>query len=155
MQWLPSITINNSVFNLWDSQETNIAQLEPHMVFQSLITFPSAFRNATGVYFIDNVASLMALVSGRSDRPEFDIIAQCIHLLLFGLRCSLWLEWIPSKSNWSNASSCKGFLDPWFASDASVFTSAQLQFCYETLTSASAPESFNFSADWHSLVSWE
>ena len=81
------------------------------MVFQSLITFPSAFRNTTGVYFIDNVASLMALVNGRSDRPEFDIIAQRINLLLFCRQCSLWLEWIPSKSNWSDASSCKGFLD--------------------------------------------
>ena len=106
------VIIDDNVFDLWDDQ---IAQLELLMVFQSLSTFPAAFRRTTGVYFIDNIAALMALVKGRSDSPELDAISQSIHLLLFCLRCSLWFEWIPSKSNWSDAISRQGLEDPWFA----------------------------------------
>ena len=109
------VVIDDSVFDLWGAQETKIAQLELLMVFQSLLTFPSAFRGTTGVYFIDNIAALMALVKGRSDSPELDALAQSIHMLLFCLHCSLWFEWIPSKSNWSDAISRQGLNDPWFA----------------------------------------
>ena len=109
------VIIDDNVFDLWDDQETKIAQLELLMVFQSLITFPAAFRHTAGVYFIDNIAALMALVKGRSDSPELDAISQSIHLLLFCLRCSLWFEWIPSNSNWSDAISRQGLDDPWFA----------------------------------------
>ena len=109
------VVIDDSAFDLWDAQETKIAQLELLMVFQSLLTFPSAFRGTTGVYFIDKIAALMALVKGRSDSPELDAIAQSIHMLLFCLHCSLWFEWIPSKSNWSDAISRQGLNDPWFA----------------------------------------
>ena len=57
------VVIDDSVFDLWDNQDTKIAQLELLMVFQSLITFPAAFRSTTRVYFIDKIAALMALVN--------------------------------------------------------------------------------------------
>ena len=44
----------------------------------------------------------MSLVKGRSDSAELDLIAQSVHLLLFSLQCSLWLEWVLSKSNWTS-----------------------------------------------------
>ena len=83
------------------------------MVFQALITFPDAFRGVSAVYFIDNLATLMSLVKGRSDSTELDLISQSVHLLLFSLQCSLWFEWVPSKSNWTDAISRDGFQDSW------------------------------------------
>ena len=46
------------------------------------------------VWYIDNFASLMALIKGRSDNLDLDHLAQMIHLLLYHLHCSLWFEWI-------------------------------------------------------------
>ena len=83
------------------------------MVFQAIVSFPDAFRGRTGIYFIDNVAALMALVKGRSDNAELDVIAQSVHLLLFTLSATLWYEWIPSKSNWTDSISRDGFHDKW------------------------------------------
>ena len=69
------------------------------------------FRQCTGVWYIDNIASLMSLLKGRSDNEDLDHMSQLIHLLLFHLQCSLWFEWIQSKSNWSDGISRTGFQD--------------------------------------------
>ena len=42
------VPITSSVFDLWASQETKIAQLELLMVLQGLLTFPSFFRRHSG-----------------------------------------------------------------------------------------------------------
>ena len=81
------------------------------MVFQAVITFPDEFRYASGVWYIDDIASLMALIKGRSDNLDLDHLAQMIHLLLYHLHCSIWFEWIQSKSNWSDGISRDGFKD--------------------------------------------
>ena len=54
--------IDEEVFCLWDQGETMIAQLELLMILQGLLCFPSTFLNSTGTWFVDNVASLMALI---------------------------------------------------------------------------------------------
>ena len=105
------VPVTHEVFKLWDSEPTKIAQLELLMVFQALITFPDAFCGVSGVFFIDNLAALMSLVKGRSDSAELHLISQSV--LLFSLQCSLWFEWVPSKSNWTDAISRDGFRDSW------------------------------------------
>ena len=106
------VHITPSVVSLWKSCEVYIAQLELLMVLQAILTFPDEFRQCSGVWYIDNIASLMSLLKGRSDNEDLDHMAQMIHLLLFHLRCSLWFEWIQSKSNWSDGISRSGFRDP-------------------------------------------
>ena len=108
------VPITQEVFKPWDGEPTKIARLELLKVFQALVTFLDAFRGVSGVYFIDNRAALMSLVKNQSDSAELDLIAQSVHLLLlFSLQCSLWFEWVPSKSNWTDAISRDGFRDPW------------------------------------------
>jgi hypothetical protein len=96
------VVITEDVLSLWRPQDVLIAQLELLMVFQAIVTFPDAFRYATGVWYIDNIAALMSLVRGRSDNPDLERMAQMIHLALFHLHCGLWFEWVQSKSNWSD-----------------------------------------------------
>ena len=100
-----------AVVQLWKPCDFYIAQLELLMVLQALVTFPDEFRQCTGVWYIDNIASLMSLLKGRSDNEDLDHMSQLIHLLLFHLQCSLWFEWIQSKSNWSDGISRTGFQD--------------------------------------------
>ena len=54
-------------YSVWQSAEVHIAQLEISMVVAyALLGRPEHFRNRRGIWFLDNVASLMALVKGRS-----------------------------------------------------------------------------------------
>eukprot|EP00435_Cladocopium_sp_Y103_P036199 s845_g9.t1 len=108
------ITINESVFALWDDHPTKIAQLELLAVLQGILTFPSHFRDRKVVWWIDNVASLMSLVKGRSDSHELDFMSQLVHLLLYNLHCHIFWEWIPSASNWADGISREGLSDPWW-----------------------------------------
>ena len=107
------IHIDSSVFRLWDDSDTKIAQLELLAVVQGLIAFSNILRNAHIVWFVDNVAALMALIKGRSDHDELDHMAQIAHSLLFHLHCFAFFEWVPSSSNWSDGVSRNGFRDPW------------------------------------------
>ena len=107
------VVITEDMLSLWRPQDVLMAQLELLMVFQALVTFPDAFRYATGVWYIDDIAALMSLVRGRSDNPDLERMAQIIRLALFHLQCGLclWFEWVQSKSNWSGGISRFGLRD--------------------------------------------
>lgn len=105
------VKITPSVVQLWKPCDVYIAQLELLMVLQAFVTFPDEFRQCTGVWYIDNIASLMSLLKGRSENEDLDHMSQLIHLLLFHLQCSLWFERMQSKSNWSDGISRTGFQD--------------------------------------------
>ena len=83
------------------------------MVLVALLEQPARFRGRRGVWFIDNVASLMAVVRGRSDNPELDHIASMIQAVLFSLETWMYFEWIQSKSNWADGISRYGAADTW------------------------------------------
>ena len=108
------IHIDSSVFRLWDDSDTKLRNLSflPSCM-QGLIAFSDILRNAHIVWFVDNVAALMALIKGRSDHDELDHMAQIAHSLLFHLHCFAFFEWVPSSSNWSAGISHDGFRDPW------------------------------------------
>lgn len=92
------VIIDTTVLALWQPQDVLIAQLELLMVLQVLLTFPDAFRNTHVIWWIDNLASLMALLKGRSENQDLDRMAQMIHLLLFHLHCFMWFEWAQSTA---------------------------------------------------------
>eukprot|EP00438_Fugacium_kawagutii_P026991 Skav212047 [mRNA] locus=scaffold2377:23795:26543:+ [translate_table: standard] len=107
------IRIDASIFDLWSSHPTKIAQLELLAVVQGLLSYPSLFRHARVVWYVDNIAALMALVRGRSDNPELDHMSQIAHLLLYQLQSYAYWEWVPSSSNWADGISREGASDPW------------------------------------------
>ena len=108
--------IPSTIYQLWTPGEKKIAQLELLMVLFGLLARPHKFRNRRGIWFIDNTAALMALIKGRSDSPDLEAMSHLIHMALYALKCWIYWEWIPSKSNWSDAVSRLGFADPWFKS---------------------------------------
>ena len=81
------------------------------MVLYALTSRAAAFRGCRGVWYIDNVAALMALIRGRSDAPDLERLAHLIHIALFSLRAWVYWEWVPSKSNWSDSFSRLGEAD--------------------------------------------
>ena len=70
--------------------ETKIARLELLMILHGLLCFPSIFLQTTGIWFVENIAALMALIKARSESPELDIMAQSVHLFsTSGRACGL------------------------------------------------------------------
>ena len=53
------------VYELWAPGEHKITQLELLMVLMAILSFPEQFRNRRGLWFIDNLAALMAIVNRR------------------------------------------------------------------------------------------
>ena len=115
--------IPDAIYDLWSPGDKKIAQLELLMVLYGLLARPDSFRHRRGIWFIDNTAALMALIRGRSDSSDLERMASMIHTALYSLECWIYWEWIPSKSNWSDAISRLGFQDPWLKKERfQVFT---------------------------------
>ena len=58
-----------TLYDLWSPGDRKIAQLEMQMVQYALVERAQSFRGRRGIWYIDNVASLMGLVRARSDSP--------------------------------------------------------------------------------------
>ena len=87
------------------------------MIAHALLNRASLFRHRRGFWFIDNIASLMCLLRGRSDSDDLEKIVRFIHVTLFALEAMLFWEYIPSKSNWADPISRLGARDPWHANN--------------------------------------
>jgi len=107
------VQIPTQVYDIWGEQETYIAQLEMMMVLAAIIEDGAQLKYRRGIWFVDNVAALMALVRGRSNQPALDQMALLIHTALFTLRAWVYFEWVESKANWSDGISRDGLGDKW------------------------------------------
>ena len=83
------------IYQLWTPGDRKIAQLELLMVFCAWLARPASFRNRTGIWMVDNIASLMTSIRGRSDSPDLDLTRSL---------------YVPSKKNWADAISHMGAL---------------------------------------------
>ena len=81
------------------------------MIAYALLTRPNELRGRHGVWMLDNVASLMCLIRGRSDSAELEEICHFVHIVLFSLRASLYWEYVQSSANWADPISQYGFSD--------------------------------------------
>ena len=114
--------IPSQIYALWSPGEKKIAQLELSQALYALVNRPD--RGRRGIWFIDNLAALMALIKGRSDSPDLERLAHLIHLACFALRVWIYWEYIPSKSNWADAISRLGENDPWYKTHGFVLSQA-------------------------------
>ena len=119
------VEIPDAIYDLWQSARV-IAQLELAMIQVALTSQPHRFRGQSGVWYVDNIAALMALVRGRSDNSELDAMAMQIQCILFGLNCFIYFDWIESDSNWADGISRVGLADDWLQRHAFVGRSAQV-----------------------------
>ena len=62
------------------------------MVLVGLVELAPVLRGTRGIFFIDNIAALMALVRGRSDSEDLDSMSRTIHSALFALRTWMYFE---------------------------------------------------------------
>ena len=106
--------IPDALYDWFSPGDHKIAQLELVQVLYALLTRASTFRGRRVIWYIDNLAALMSLIRGRSDVADLERLSHLIHIALFTLNVWSYWEWIPSKSNWSDAISRLGFSDPWF-----------------------------------------
>ena len=79
----------------------------------AMTAFASVVRGSRGVWFIDNVSALMAMVKGCSSVGSMDSMAKLAHLIGFSVGASAYYEYVQSKSNWADEISREGFKGPW------------------------------------------
>ena len=102
--WLPfSLSFKGTpglyLFDQWDAHPAKIAQLELVVVLMALAFYAPYVRQPHGLWFIDNIAALMALIKGRSFTRELDRMAGAVHAILCGLGCAPYFEWVQSADN--------------------------------------------------------
>ena len=112
------ITLPKSLYSVWGAQETYIAQLELLAVLVALIEVAGLVRGANTIWFIDNVAALMALVRGSSNSRSLDQMAKLVHLACFAIRSVPYFEYVESKANWADEISRKGTQGNWAPANA-------------------------------------
>lgn len=102
------------MFDLWDEQPAKIVQLDIELcvILMTIACVASDLRGRHCLWFVDNIASLMSLIRGRSSTLELDTMAGIIHSMLCGLQCMIYWEWVASADNWSDGVSRKGPADP-------------------------------------------
>ena len=67
-------------------------------------------RKSHGLWLIDNIAALMALVAGYSDHTSLDLMAQFVQIAMFAVKACLYFEYVQTKANWSDEISRKGLM---------------------------------------------
>jgi len=107
------VELPKELYEIWGEQVTYIAQLELYMILAAVTVFADDFRGKRGVWFVDNIAALMALVRGRSNSESLDQMALRIHAALFSIGAWIYFEWVSSESNWSDGISRDGLADQW------------------------------------------
>ena len=105
--------VTEALFCLWSDDEAKIAQLELMIVLMTIGHATAHFRGKPGIWWIDNIAALMAVVRGRSNNSELDQMAVAIHAILYSSKCPMFFEWVHSPDNWSDGISRRGIDDEW------------------------------------------
>ena len=78
-----------------------------------MVELAGLIRNSHGLWCIDNVAALMALVKGTSKVPSLDQMTKATHLGAFALEAQAYYEYVESKANWSDEISRLGIGGRW------------------------------------------
>ena len=112
-----AIKVPPDVYRRWGEKQTYIAQLELMAVLVAMIVAAPVIRGTRGLWFVDNVAALMALTNGTSREPSLEKMAKVIHLALFALKACAYYEYVESHANWSDQISRQSLEGIWAASN--------------------------------------
>ena len=106
------------LYDAWCARGKYIAKLELLAVLVALIEVAGRVRGANTIWFVDNVAALMALVKGSSGSHSLDQMAKLVHLACFALRSVPYFEYIESAANWADEISRVGTQGNWAPKNA-------------------------------------
>ena len=114
------ITPPQCLYSIWGARVpvTYIAQLELLAVLVALTEVAGLARGTSSIWFIDNIAALIALVKGSSGSHSLDQMAQLVHLACFAIRSVPYFEYVESKANWSDEISREGAQGTWVPRNA-------------------------------------
>ena len=107
------IALPERLYSIWGARAVYIAQLELLAVLVALTEVAGLVRGANSIWFIDNVAALMALVKGSSGSHSLDQMANLVHLACYAIRSVPYFEYIESKANWADEISREGTQGNW------------------------------------------
>ena len=107
------IKLPERLYSVWGVRAVYIAQLELLAVLVALTEVAGLVRGTNSIWFIDNVAALMALVKGSSGSHSLDQMAKIVHLACFAIRSVPYFEYIESKANWADEISREGTQGNW------------------------------------------
>ena len=107
------IALPPSLYKHWGPQTNYIAQLELLAVLTAITQVAGLIRGTSSIWFVDNIAALMALVKGSSGSHSLDQMAKIVHLACFAVRTTPYFEYVESKANWSDEISRKGTRGKW------------------------------------------
>ena len=126
------IALPERLYSIWGVRVTYIAQLELLAVLVALTEVAGLVRGTNSIWFIDNVAALMALVKGSSGSHSLDQMAKIVHLACFAIRSVPYFEYIESKANWADEISREGVHGDW--AHANSFSVKECEVVVELLT---------------------
>ena len=69
---------------------------------------PALLKGVSVIHFIDNTGALSNLVHGYASCADCGRLTNAFHLAVAHLRCSVWLDWVPSKANVADLPLCDG-----------------------------------------------
>ena len=98
----------------------------------ALTEMAGRIRGTSSVWFVDNVAALMALVKGSSCSRSLDQMAKLVHLACFSVHSAPYFEYIESGANWADDISRYGARGSWAPRNA--FSVASCSVVVELLT---------------------
>ena len=76
------LAIPPGIYKFWGNYKTYIAQLELLVVLAAMVEIVHLVRRSKGLWLIDNIAALMALVRSKNDSPSLDLMAQFVQCKL-------------------------------------------------------------------------
>ena len=107
------IDIPPEIYHLWGDRETYIAQSELLAVFVAMVELAGLIRHRHGLWCIDNIAALMALVKGTSKVLSFGQMTKATHLGAFAIEAQAYYEYVESKGNWADEIGRLGIKGRW------------------------------------------
>ena len=126
------IDLPGELYKVWGVRITYIAQLELVAVLVAITEVAGLIRGTNSIWFIDNIAALMALVKGSSGSHSLDQMAKLVHLACFAIRSVPYFEYVESKANWADEISREGVHGDW--AHANAFSVKQCEVVVELLT---------------------
>ena len=105
--------VPSAVLESWKSRRQQIYPGETLAVLLVPMLLPQYFVAADVLWFIDNQASVTAVIKGCSAEGDVHEIAHLAAVSRCAQRTKVWFEWIDSDSNPSDGLSRLGLQDPW------------------------------------------
>ena len=98
-------------------RETHILQAELLAMVAAYWTFPEQLAGRPIYHWCDNTGALAAATGGGAARfPGADLLTCMLHLILLGLQCQVYFDWVPSKANiadWPTRSDTIDLIPDW------------------------------------------